>query len=864
MATMDITSSTKSNFKVRVEYSAGGGAISITNIGGARTDNFDSSSQNSQNRVNITIGSSSVSAVPSNNTVKFTKNNNFSNWSVGHSASGLSGNTSISVNIYAPTNSTIHNLTFNATINAGTSATAPTGAWCNITSYTETSVTLSGGYASDGGSAITTNGYQYKTQNGSWTNCGQTVTGLSPNTAYWFRYYVGNAIGTTYSGEPSVTTFNYPYISSMPSFTIGNPLTITLYNPLGRELSLYGLGNDNSQIFQAYNFRVNSLTGFNDPTSINSQYASIPNSREGNYRVRLVCAELSRDTTVNGDKYYIKNDGSEVPNFSNTDWSYTANLTSLTNNNQCVINGYSTITYSIDNSASSNYHATISKYNLKWGNASQESTSGYTVSNGNGNVLSVEAVDSRQLLRSTSKTLVSDDTYVPYTLPVIDYSNTSVTREDGIGAETKLTIKGNLSVTKFGNLGVSNTLYSAGYKVYNYDNNTWSNLFSISTNEFTIDSNGAFTLQNYLIHANGTSGGFEVGKRYLVQIELKDAQGLLGTLTSSNLVVTDGKISRDVYQDVYGNYHQGINGLAASLYNNIIYGKEKVTQSLTIPNNNANGYGITDENDNSILKVTNSGEAVILNNKMIFHTEDLSDITNHWLAGATNVWCNGIGWLGGTNTLGNDFGWIKFNEYTTDSGYMEIATADGGNEPIYIRQYAGANIVRTLTLLDTDGNTRFPANIYAYVNNTALAPTYNGGNILYFRDSNGTYMHCQRESGTAKGINWWDSDKRLKGNIKDTKESGLNIINKIEHKAFTKYKELDKKDVQEEYKIGYIANQLQNIDPQLVFGVEQDNGIDPILNININVLIPYMTKAIQELSEENNQLKERISKLEKK
>lgn len=51
----------------------------------------------------------------------------------------------------------------------------------------------------------------------------------------------------------------------------------------------------------------------------------------------------------------------------------------------------------------------------------------------------------------------------------------------------------------------------------------------------------------------------------------------------------------------------------------------------------------------------------------------------------------------------------------TDAGYLEIATCDNGNEPIYVRQYTGTstttsftNLVRSATLLDENGNTHFP------------------------------------------------------------------------------------------------------------------------------------------------------------
>lgn len=48
-----------------------------------------------------------------------------------------------------------------------------------------------------------------------------------------------------------------------------------------------------------------------------------------------------------------------------------------------------------------------------------------------------------------------------------------------------------------------------------------------------------------------------------------------------------------------------------------------------------------------------------------------------------------------------------------NKGWAEIATADDGNEPIYVRQYSGvfSSVVRTLTLLDTNGFTYFPSYI---------------------------------------------------------------------------------------------------------------------------------------------------------
>lgn len=49
----------------------------------------------------------------------------------------------------------------------------------------------------------------------------------------------------------------------------------------------------------------------------------------------------------------------------------------------------------------------------------------------------------------------------------------------------------------------------------------------------------------------------------------------------------------------------------------------------------------------------------------------------------------------------------------SNQGWVEIATADDGTEPIYVRQYTGAfsSVTRTLTLLDGGGNTICPGNL---------------------------------------------------------------------------------------------------------------------------------------------------------
>jgi len=85
----------------------------------------------------------------------------------------------------------------------------------------------------------------------------------------------------------------------------------------------------------------------------------------------------------------------------------------------------------------------------------------------------------------------------------------------------------------------------------------------------------------------------------------------------------------------------------------------------------------------------------------------------------------------------NDLFRIMIGGTGVDSGYVELATADNGDEPIYVRQYSGdfASLTRTLTLLDANGNSSFPNNVSIISNVTANNLSVDGnitGNINGF------------------------------------------------------------------------------------------------------------------------------------
>ena len=68
----------------------------------------------------------------------------------------------------------------------------------------------------------------------------------------------------------------------------------------------------------------------------------------------------------------------------------------------------------------------------------------------------------------------------------------------------------------------------------------------------------------------------------------------------------------------------------------------------------------------------------------------------------------------GTNG-GNDFWFVGGAAGGSSLGYLELATGDDANEPIYVRQYTGSPLsgspARTLTLLDASGDTNLPGSL---------------------------------------------------------------------------------------------------------------------------------------------------------
>ena len=168
--------------------------------------------------------------------------------------------------------------------------------------------------------------------------------------------------------------------------------------------------------------------------------------------------------------------------------------------------------------------------------------------------------------------------------------------------------------------------------------------------------------------------------------------------------------------------------------------------------NGANGNIIlatVDDAADNILNLTGTGASFAINSATVATQSWVTD-QNYITDGNTN-WNNTYGFITASDSItGNAatattaskvstsvgagsnvdllYAQIASNDYfrlrvggASNAGSVEIATADDGTEPIYVRQYTGgfATLQRTATLLDGSGNTSFPG--------TVTAPTFTGG-----------------------------------------------------------------------------------------------------------------------------------------
>lgn len=145
-----------------------------------------------------------------------------------------------------------------------------------LTSYTETTATYSWS-TSEQCSELTWNGEGKMSGFSAGTSGTITISGLNPNTNYSSSgtFKRSDSGMTTKSNECAMTTYAYPYANSFNNFTIGNALSVGLYNPLKRSVTVHIVCNG-TQIGQYISTSGTSVSGWADSTSIEQLLATCP------------------------------------------------------------------------------------------------------------------------------------------------------------------------------------------------------------------------------------------------------------------------------------------------------------------------------------------------------------------------------------------------------------------------------------------------------------------------------------------------------------------------------------------------------------------------------------------------------------
>ena len=150
-------------------------------------------------------------------------------------------------------------------------------------------------------------------------------------------------------------------------------------------------------------------------------------------------------------------------------------------------------------------------------------------------------------------------------------------------------------------------------------------------------------------------------------------------------------------------------------------------------------------------------------------------------------------------------------------------------------------------------------------NNTAAF--HRGINVYNARvDTHGNDIQGDANNDGAKTtVIWWSqinrvkssvSDRRFKTNIKPTKVKAVDLLNKIKMVEFNWIKD------NKFEKIGAIAQQVQSVEASLVVhDMDDKQTYNDYLRINYYDAIPYLIKAVQELSEQNKELKNKLEEL---
>lgn len=214
-------------------------------------------------------------------------------------------------------------------------------------------------------------------------------------------------------------------------------------------------------------------------------------------------------------------------------------------------------------------------------------------------------------------------------------------------------------------------------------------------------------------------------------------------------------------------------------------------------------------------------------------------------------------------------------EYQSNRGTIDwrFGAATGTGDENFFGFYDAKTRKIPLALDGNFGNIYVGFNVGSYESPTAVG-VYLGGQVagnrafIYNGDSyQGSIWIQTRLDGSWK---WFSlgrvcstalSDIRLKGNIRDTEvEDATKVIESMKIRSF------ERKDSHKKYKIGFIADELEQLDPNLIDGGGEVDGHPDYKSVNNLQMLAYVVKGMQELNskvtileQENKRLKQKLN-----
>lgn len=415
----------------------------------------------------------------------------------------------------------------------------------------------------------------YSTNNGSsWTGVDVAdgtsgsfdVGGLAANTGYNFKIRVRRKDSQlkTDSGAYYATTYAYPYLTSVPEFTVGNSLTIGIYNPLGRSCTISVIG-DNGVEHNGGTITGTTISPFNSDSWKNIWYSTLPNKTQGTYKARLVCATGNINQVSSAVKYYLDtSDSGFKPSFTANEIINVVNTanTAIAGSNKFIKNHNSLSgvikPMTAKRSASGSYY-NVSASGLSTVKKDYSSSNiNFVLGNMSTNAFNVTAVDSRGFTTTVSKTIDLVDYHEP------SVTSAKITRQNGIGTKAILSFSG--KYTNWSGLLKTNAIQSIKYKIGS--SGTWTSLPSDAT---LTNSNGTWTLNAIL------TNDFAVTSQYDLYLQITD---LLETVTTKAYTIStaDAFIWKDLANKRMGigrkpDYTLDVEGIIHSTGNIIVGGQ---------------------------------------------------------------------------------------------------------------------------------------------------------------------------------------------------------------------------------------------------------------------------------------------------